>query len=264
MTKKEKKKSLTSKELTNNSLKKVLQEYNYSLNKGGIVAGTVFGSEKHGLLINIGGDSCAYLPKSEVVDWENYKIKKEIDETREFCIIKITYDQGIILSIRKLNYIQSWERIQQLYEEDITTFGLVTKQNKGGLLVDVEGIIGFVPNSHSRGSQEIKSSLLPLKFLEVDKKSGYLLLSYKRVVLQMYSSNFNVGKIVKGTVTNIKKYGVFINIGNASGLLHISEISDKHINNLEEIFQIGNEVVVSIIHLDTKQGRISLSTKFLK
>nr|QUE29336.1 ribosomal protein S1 [Erythrotrichia longistipitata] len=264
MIKKEKKNILTSKELTDNSLKKVLEEYNYSLNKGGIVAGTIFSREKHGLLINIGDNDCAYLPKTEIIGWENYKIKQNINRTREFCIIKITYSKGVILSVKKLDNIQSWERIKQLYAEDITTFGLVTKQNKGGLLVDIEGVTGFVPNSHSKGSLEINTPFLPLKFLEIDENSGYLLLSHKRVILQMYSSNFNVGKIVKGTVTNIKKYGVFINIGNASGLLHISEISDRHINNLEEIFQIGNEVIVSIIHLDTKQGRISLSTKFLK
>ena len=89
------------------------------------------------------------------------------------------------------------------------------------------------------------------------------MLSYKRVVLKMYNDKFNVGQIVNGVVTNIKPYGVFVDIGNASGLLHISEISNKHIDNLEEIFEIGTKIIVSIIHLDTKQGRISLSTKFL-
>lgn len=257
-----------SEKLNNNPLKKVLKKYNYSLNKGDIVAGTIFGKEKHGVLINIGGDSCAYLPKNEATNWNDYNSKNKINETREFCIIKVTYNNGIIISIKQIENIQSWERIKQLYAEDITTMGKITKQNKGGLLVDIEGIIGFVPNSHAKKSEEIEILInnqdsLPLKFLEIDEKSGSLLLSYKRVILQMYNSNFNVGKIVKGIITNIKPYGVFVNIGHTSGLLHISEISDTHIDNLEEIFQIGNEILVSIIHLDTKQGRISLSTKFL-
>nr|YP_009297370.1 ribosomal protein S1 [Erythrotrichia carnea]AOM66713.1 ribosomal protein S1 [Erythrotrichia carnea] len=254
--------------LKSNSLKEVLQKYNYSLNEGDIVAGTIFSKEKHGLLINIGGESCAYLPKDETIDWKYYEYSNKFSETREFCIIKVASNNNIIVSIKKLRNIQSWERIKQLYVEDATALGKITKQNKGGLLVDVEGIIGFVPNSHSKTSEDINKIIknngsLPVKFLEINEKSGYLLLSYKRFILQLYNNNFNVGKVVKGKVTNIKPYGVFVDIGNASGLLHISEIADKHIDNLEEIFQIGNEILVSIIHLDTKQGRISLSTKFL-
>ena len=256
------------KKLENDSLKEVLQRYNYSLNEGDIVAGTIFSKEKYGLLINIGGESCAYLPKDETLNWNYYESSNKFNETREFCIIKAISNNNIIVSIKKLKNIQSWERIKQLYAEDATALSQIKKQNKGGLLVDVEGIIGFVPNSHGKTSEDINkiiknNTLLPVKFLEINEQSGYLLLSYKRVVLQLYNNNFNVGKIVKGIVTNIKPYGVFVDIGNASGLLHISEIADKHIDNLEAIFQIGNEIIVSIIHLDTKQGRISLSTKFL-
>nr|QUE29159.1 ribosomal protein S1 [Erythrotrichia welwitschii] len=267
--KKENRPTLTSQQTTEGIFKTVLQKYNYSLKKGDIVAGTIVSKEKHGLLINIGGDSSAYLPRDEIVKWDDYNLKNKINQAREFCIINVTQNDEIIISIKTLDSIQSWERIKQLHSEDITVLGLVNKQNRGGVLVDVEGITGFVPNSHSKNSQDIKKIIeknerLPLKFLEIDEKSGYLLLSYKRVVLQMYNSNFNVGKIMKGTITNIKPYGIFVNIGSASGLLHISEISDRHIDNLESIFKIGSEILVSIIHLDTKQGRISLSTKFLK
>nr|YP_010337805.1 ribosomal protein S1 [Sahlingia subintegra]UNJ17390.1 ribosomal protein S1 [Sahlingia subintegra] len=253
---------------TKHSLKEVLQQYNYSLNEGDIIAGTIFSKEKHGLLINIGSENSAYLPKNEIVDWENYRSENNINQTREFVIIKVAPNNRIIVSIKKLDNIQSWERIKQLYSEDITVFGKISKKNKGGVLVDIEGITGFVPNSHSKLSKENENilnnkNLLPLKFLEINESSGYLMLSYKRVVLKMYNDKFNVGQIVNGVVTNIKPYGVFVDIGNASGLLHISEISNKHIDNLEEIFEIGTKIIVSIIHLDTKQGRISLSTKFL-
>nr|QUE28419.1 ribosomal protein S1 [Porphyrostromium boryanum] len=240
--------------------------YNYSLNKGDIVAGAIFSKEKHGFLINIGHENCAYLPKNEATVWNGYN--SNIETTREFFVVKVTDNNKIVVSMKKLNSLQSWERIKQLYSEDATVLGTISKQNKGGILVDIEGLTGFVPNSHSKESETIKQMIeektcLPLKFLEINERSGYLLLSYKRVVLQMYNSNFNTGKVVNGTVTNIKPYGVFVDIGNASGLLHISEISNKHIDSLEKIFKIGDKVVVSIIHLDTKQGRISLSTKFL-
>nr|QUE28035.1 ribosomal protein S1 [Sahlingia subintegra] len=266
---KEKDLSSASEAFTKNPLKDVLQEYNYSLKEGDIIAGTIFSKEKNGFLINIGSENSAYLPKNEVLDCENYKVDHHINQTREFFIIRVTYKNKIIVSIKKLENLQSWERIKQLYSEDITVFGKISKKNKGGILVNVEGITGFVPNSHSKISKEkndiIKSqNLLPLKFLEINEASGYLLLSYKRVVLQMYNNKFNVGKVMTGIVTNIKPYGVFVDIGNASGLLHISEISNKHIENLEEIFEIGSKIIVSIIHLDTKQGRISLSTKFMK
>lgn len=258
----------SSEKLNGNLLERVLQDYNYSLNKGDIVAGTIFSEEKHGFLVNIGNENCAYLPKDETIAWNSNKSKVIVEATREFFIIRVSRSGNVIVSIRKLENLQSWERIKQLYSEDATVLGKISKQNKGGLLVDVEGLTGFVPNSHSKESKAIKqvidsNAYLPLKFLEINEKSGYLLFSYKRVILQMYSSSFNTGKVVNGIVTNIKPYGVFVDIGSASGLLHISEISNKHIESLDEIFQVGDKIVVSIIHLDTKQGRISLSTKFL-
>nr|YP_010337132.1 ribosomal protein S1 [Pseudoerythrocladia kornmannii]QUE28212.1 ribosomal protein S1 [Pseudoerythrocladia kornmannii]UNJ16717.1 ribosomal protein S1 [Pseudoerythrocladia kornmannii] len=251
-------------------LKTLLQQYRYSLDKGDVVAGTVFSTERHGYLINIGSSSSAYLPKIEKINLDNTEKTKLVNETREFLIISKEEKKRIILSIKKLNYIKAWERIQQLYSEDITIYGTFIRKNKGGILVDVEGITGFVPNSHNLNPFETnqkteKFNNLPLKFLEINENDNYIILSYKRVILQSYRDKFNVGQVIKGTVQNIKDYGVFVDIGDAAGLIHISEITNYNIKikNLDDFFKIGDKVTVSIIHLDTKQGRISLSTKFL-
>nr|QUE29938.1 ribosomal protein S1 [Erythrocladia irregularis] len=246
------------------SLKTILQKYNYALNKGDVAAGIIFSKEKYGFLINIGSTLSGYLPNSESKD----EHKQTIHETREFIALTQEKQRNIILSINKLDFIKSWDRIQQLYNEDITIYGNYIRKNKGGVLVDIEGILCFIPNSHNinpfqRDQQQEVEGKLPLKFLEINEKDNYVILSYKRVVLQSYRNKFNVGQIIHGSVQNIKDYGVFVDIGDATGLIHISEIAKNHINDLNNVFKIGDQIKVSIIHLDTKQGRISLSTKFL-
>nr|YP_010336937.1 ribosomal protein S1 [Madagascaria erythrocladioides]QUE28971.1 ribosomal protein S1 [Madagascaria erythrocladioides]UNJ16522.1 ribosomal protein S1 [Madagascaria erythrocladioides] len=261
---------LSSQKKIQTNLKNVLENYKHSLNKGEIVAGAIFSCETYGFLINIGAQSAAFLPKQEVlVNTNNKDLLNSLSETREFLIIEQTKKGKIILSVKQLNYIKAWERIKQLYKEDIVIYSEIIKKNNGGLLVDIEGLVGFVPNSHSNSTEMFNSisvtkNIIPVKFLEINENLNYVVLSCKRFVLQTYSNKFNVGKVINGTIKDIKKYGVFVDIGETTGLLHISEITNNNnVGNLKQIFKIGDKIWVSIIHIDTKQARISLSTKFL-
>ena len=139
--------------------------------------------------------------------------------------------------------------------------------NRGGALVRIEGLRGFIPGSHistRKPKEELVAEELPLKFLEVDEDRNRLVLSHRRALVERKMNRLEVGEVVIGTVRGIKPYGAFIDIGGVSGLLHISEISHDHIDTPHSVFNVNDEVKVMIIDLDAERGRISLSTKQLE
>jgi small subunit ribosomal protein S1 len=139
--------------------------------------------------------------------------------------------------------------------------------NRGGALVRIEGLRGFIPGSHistRKPKEDLVGEELPLKFLEVDEDRNRLVLSHRRALVERKMNRLEVGEVVIGAVRGIKPYGAFIDIGGVSGLLHISEISHDHIDTPHSVFNVNDEVKVMIIDLDAERGRISLSTKQLE
>ena len=163
--------------------------------------------------------------------------------------------------------MRAWERVRQLQAEDATVRSNVFATNRGGALVRIEGLRGFIPGSHI-STREAKEDLvgeeLPLKFLEVDEERNRLVLSHRRALVERKMNGLEVGQVVIGSVRGIKPYGAFIDIGGVSGLLHISEISHDHIDTPHSVFGVNDELKVMIIDLDAERGRISLSTKQLE
>ncbi|MGB7416909.1 MAG: S1 RNA-binding domain-containing protein, partial [Thermosynechococcaceae cyanobacterium] len=161
----------------------------------------------------------------------------------------------------------AWERVRQLQEEDATVRSAVFATNRGGALVRIEGLRGFIPGSHistRNAKEELIGEDLPLKFLEVDEERNRLVLSHRRALVERKMNRLEVGEVVVGTVRGIKPYGAFIDIGGVSGLLHISEISHDHIDTPHSVFGVNDQLKVMIIDLDAERGRISLSTKQLE
>ncbi|HEY9298166.1 MAG TPA: S1 RNA-binding domain-containing protein, partial [Phormidium sp.] len=139
--------------------------------------------------------------------------------------------------------------------------------NRGGALVRIEGLRGFIPGSHistRKPKEDLVGEELPLKFLEVDEDRNRLVLSHRRALVERKMNRLEVGEVVIGSVRGIKPYGAFIDIGGVSGLLHISEISHEHIDTPHSVFNVNDEIKVMIIDLDAERGRISLSTKQLE
>nr|AYR05784.1 ribosomal protein S1 [Lithothamnion sp.] len=253
---------------THKDFASVLNKYNYSLNLGDITAGTIFSEEKYGFLVDIGARIAAYLPKDEITLDKEYLLTNQIiNETREFFILAHNKkSEQLILSIKRLEYIRAWERIKQMQQEDITISLNVNEINKGGLLTSIEGIQGFVPNSHL---VEIKNKRLLLnrqikcKFLLVNEKLNKLIFSNKRAILNSLSNIIYIGLVTTGTVTKIENYGIFVEIYAINALLHISEIESSKLKDIDKVFQAGNKIKVKIIHIDRKQGRLSLSQRNL-
>ncbi|MEM6502545.1 MAG: S1 RNA-binding domain-containing protein [Cyanobacteria bacterium P01_C01_bin.89] len=248
----------------------LLDKYDYHFSPGDIVAGTVFSLEPRGALIDIGAKTSAYIPIQEmsINRIENPDEVLQSNETREFFILSDENEDGqLTLSIRRIEYMRAWERVRQLQAEDATVRSNVFATNRGGALVRIEGLRGFIPGSHistRKPKEDLVAEELPLKFLEVDEDRNRLVLSHRRALVERKMNRLEVGEVVIGSVRGIKPYGAFIDIGGVSGLLHISEISHDHIDTPNSIFGVNDEVKVMIIDLDAERGRISLSTKQLE
>lgn len=248
----------------------LLDKYDYHFSPGDVVAGTVFSMEPRGALIDIGAKTAAYIPIQEMsinrVDDPEEVLQS--NETREFFILTDENEDGqLTLSIRRIEYMRAWERVRQLQTEDATVRSSVFATNRGGALVRVEGLRGFIPGSHistRQPKEDLVGQDLPLKFLEVDEDRNRLVLSHRRALVERKMSGLEVGEVVVGSVRGIKPYGAFIDIGGVSGLLHISEISHDHIDTPHSVFGVNDELKVMIIDLDAERGRISLSTKQLE
>lgn len=256
-----------------NSFAEILQQYNYSLHAGDIVAGTIIHQEYSGFLVNIGNRIAGYLPQEEIILF-NYRKKTKnsslIKTTREFFLIEHNTNlKKSILSIKRLDYIRSWKRIKQFYLEDII-FNLSIKHlNKGGFITYLEGIQSFIPNSQiylkteNKEQYNIKKKNIKCKLLTANEPKNQLILSNKSAIFSLSSHKFKLGEILYGKILSIKPYGLFINIYEIIALLHISEISSKYINNINLFFKIGKLIKVKVIHIDNKQGRLSVSKRYV-
>jgi small subunit ribosomal protein S1 len=248
----------------------LLSKYDYHFKPGDVVAGTVFNLEPKGALIDIGAKTAAFMPLQEVSinRVETLEDVLEPGEVREFFILTEENEDGqLSLSIRRIEYQRAWERVRQLQKEDATIYSEVFATNRGGALVRVEGLRGFIPGSHistRKPKEDLVADFLPLKFLEVDEERNRLVLSHRRALVERKMNRLEVGEVVIGTVRGIKPYGAFIDIGGVSGLLHISEISHEHIETPHTVLNVNDQMKVMIIDLDAERGRISLSTKALE
>nr|YP_010902568.1 ribosomal protein S1 [Hypnea nidifica]WCH54423.1 ribosomal protein S1 [Hypnea nidifica] len=255
---------------TENNFAFVLNAYKYNINLGDIVAGTIFNIEKRGFLVDIGLSIACYLPYEEIS--LNYKKTKNIhysysinNATREFFILAFNKKNNqLILSIKRLEYIRAWKRIKQIENEDIILNLKICYQNRGGIITILEGIQGFIPNSHLEPIENKilqQKKYIPCKLLLADEKSNKLILSYKKALLSLVSKKLKIGNIVNGKIIKIENYGIFLEIYNILSLLHISEIEKSNITKIDTLFKIGDMIKVKILHIDMQQGRISVSTR---
>ncbi|KAI5056733.1 hypothetical protein GOP47_0028551 [Adiantum capillus-veneris] len=185
----------------------------------------------------------------------------------EFHIIREDDANGrLILSLKEIQCDLAWERCRQLHAEDAIIKCKVLSANRGGLLVDVEGLRGFVPFSlvASRTPfEQLIDKVIPLKFMDVDEEQGRLVLSNKKA-LMVHLFDFGIGSVVEGVVVSVQPYGAFIDIGGRNGLLHISQISHERVEDVKDVLQPGDKLKVMVVSEDHERGRIALSTKKLE
>ncbi len=249
---------------------KALEKHDYQFQKGQVVHGKVFQLDPDGAYVDIGGKASAFVPRDEaslraITDLSEVL---PLNEDLEFLIIRDQDAEGqVTLSRKQLEIKHIWERLAQMQENAQTVQVRVINMNKGGVTVEVLGLRGFVPRSHlvERNNLEaLKGQTLTTSFLEIDRNNNKLILSQRLATRSASFSTLELGQLVSGKVTGIKPFGVFVDLEGINALLHIKQVSQKFIENLEKLFQVGQQIKAVILDLDEGKGRVALSTRVLE
>ncbi|KAM7280516.1 hypothetical protein ACFE04_007650 [Oxalis oulophora] len=247
-----------------------LDNYDFNSEVGTKVKGTVFFTDARGALVDVTAKCLAYLPVHEACI---HRIR-HVQEAGVFPGLKTEFmiidadeeDDRLILSLKDIQKTLAWERCKQLQAEDVVVKGKVFKGNKGGVVVLVEGLHGFVPFSQVSSkstAEELYDKELPLKFVEVDEEQPKLVLSNRKAMADRRQQLDN-GSVVTGIVQSLKPYGAFIDIGGINGLLHVSQISHDRVSDIASVLQPGDIIKVMIQSQSREKGHVSLSTKKLE
>tara|TARA_B100001123_G_C15341310_1_gene1035046 strand:- start:2486 stop:4027 length:1542 start_codon:yes stop_codon:yes gene_type:complete len=253
-------------------------------NRGSVVEGVIMRIDRDGILVHIGAKSEGIISAREMRslppdDLEALNVGDEI-----MAYVLRSDDTGqIMLSYDRARGDRSWKVLEDKLEENVVVESNVTGFNRGGLLVNVEGIQGFVPLSqiapHHRPQgadveqilSDIVGSVLRLKVIEVNRRRQRAILS-ERVVYEAEKSDMREeliaslreGEIRKGHITGIQDFGAFVDLGGADGLVHISELSWEPIDSPTDVIKEGQEVDVYVLRIDPETRRISLSLRRAK
>ena len=249
---------------------KALEEHSYQFEKGQVVKGKAFEYTTDGAYIDIGGKSPAFLPAREASLRGSTPVSEllPLQEERDFLIIKEQDADGqVTLSLRQLEVKKVWDKLADMQESGQTVQVRVTGMNKGGVTIDVQGLRGFIPRSHLLDKDNLEQLIgqpLMASFLEFDPEREKLVLSQRLASQTARFSEMELGQLVEGKITNIKPFGLFVDLGGTTGLLHIKQISQSYIDSLPNLFQIGQSIKAVIVDLDEGKSRISLSTRVLE
>lgn len=249
---------------------KALEGFDYEFQRGQIVQGKVISYDTNGVFVDIGAKSPAFVPENEVSvqQVKDLSVFLPLDEEREFLIIREQDADGqVTLSLKQLEIRKAWDRLAEMQDSSQSLSVRVTGTNKGGVTVNCQGVRGFIPRSHLNERDALDSlvgTTLTVSILELDQSRGKLVLSNRLASRSAAFSQLEIGQLVDGKISGLKPFGAFVDLNGTSGLLHINQISQKYVESLESLFQIGQPIKAMIVALDEGKGRISLSTKVLE
>lgn len=252
-----------------NNFATLLKKYKYEFTVGDIIAGKIVGFEKVLCKVDIGEKYAACLPLYEVCIYQSFFLKEIFDKNQiyEFLLWQYEPNRNIsIISLKKLKSIIIWQRLKNLNQENLICFGLLQKSIKQGKFVIIQGLRSFVENSnlpkYYRHNQQQFRLRLPFKIIELNETKNKIFVSCKLGHFKNQTDFIRTNQSICGCITQIKSYGLFVNIYGLKGLLHISEISSNRIPDLTKVFKKGQLINVKILYINFNQGRIALSLKF--
>merc|ERR1712087_631500 len=192
-----------------------------------------------------------------------------LGEPYEFQIVSREDENGqLMLSRRRILTEEAWASVAALMTEDEVVNGEVASVNRGGAMLIIKGLRGFMPGSHYLPGQnppeELIGKELAVKLLDVDRENNRLVVSHKKAMVDQTIKDLDVGSVLKGVITAVKPYGAFVDVGGMSGLLHISQISCDHIGDVNAVLPVGTQIKCMVISQDKGKGRVALSTKTLE
>ena len=246
-----------------------------SVEDGQIVEGTVVKVDKDEVLLDIGYKSEGVIPSRELSirnDVDPSEVVSMGDLIEALVLTKEDKDGRLVLSKKRAQYERAWGDIEKKKEEDGVVSGPVIEVVKGGLIIDI-GLRGFLPASlvelrRVRDLAPYVGRTLEAKIIELDKNRNNVVLSRRAWLEQTQSevrhtflNQLGKGQIRKGVVSSIVNFGAFVDLGGVDGLVHVSELSWKHIDHPSEVVAVGDEVTVEVLDVDMDRERVSLSLK---
>ena len=250
-------------------------EENSSVSKvGDVIKGTVVGIVDDHVLVDIGDKAESYIPLSEFrTEGEEKEIK--IGDAFEVFVEKRKEEGGLQLSREKAIGIKVWEEIAKIQADDGTIDGKIESRVKGGMSVDI-GVPAFLPYSQIdlrpvKDLDALIGQTFPFKILKFNRKRNNVVIS-RRAILEKerekmradMRTSLEEGMVVKGTVTNITDYGLFIDLGGMDGLCHITDLSWGRVSHPAKLYKVGDDIDVKILKYDQESDRVSLGIKQLR
>src|ERR1035437_3548894 len=244
-------------------------------NDGDIVTGTVVKVDRDEVLLDIGYKTEGVIPSKELSikhDVDPFDVVSVGDEIEALVQQKEDKEGRLILSKKRAQYERAWGTIEKVKEADGVVTGRVIEVVKGGLIIDI-GLRGFLPASlvemrRVRDLQPYVGQELEAKIIELDKNRNNVVLSRRAWLEETQKEqrgeflvNLKPGEIRKGVVSSVVNFGAFDDLGGMDGLVHVSELSWKHVDHPSSVVAVGDEIEVEVLDVDLSKERISLSLK---
>ena len=244
-------------------------------NDGDLVSGQVVKVDHDEVLLDIGYKTEGVIPSRELSikhDVDPGEVVTVGDEIEALVLTKEDKEGRLILSKKRAQYERAWGDIEKIKENDGVVTGTVIEVVKGGLILDI-GLRGFLPASlvEMRRVRDLAPYIgqqLEAKIIELDKNRNNVVLSRRAWLEQTQSevrstflNQLEKGQVRDGVVSSIVNFGAFVDLGGVDGLVHVSELSWKHIDHPSEVVEVGQKVTVEVLEVDLDRERVSLSLK---
>ncbi len=250
-----------------------MEENNKVVEVGDVAIGTIIGSVDDYFLVDVGDKAESYIAKSEFRLEDDAEVN--IGDTFEVFVERRKDEGGLLLSREKAIAIKVWEDIAKIQEDDQTIEGRIESRVKGGMSVDI-GVPAFLPYSQIdlrpvKDLDALIGETLEFKVLKFNKKRNNVVIS-RRAILEeernalreKMRSKLEEGQIIKGAITNITDYGLFIDMGGMDGLCHITDLSWGRVSHPAKLYKVGEELEVKVLKYDKEHDRVSLGVKQLR
>ncbi len=258
------------------SFAELLEKSIKTLHTGEKVTGVVTVITPTEIQIDLGTKHAGYIPVDELTDDPTVKVEDlvKVGEELEVCVVRVNDAEGVVtLSKKRLDSVKSWDDVEKACEDHTTVEGVVTEENKGGVVVNIKGVRVFVPASQTGVPREtplteLLKQKVRLRITEVNRARRRVVGSIRAVTAAERAEKsaevwnaIEEGKHYRGVVKSLTSYGAFVDIGGVDGMVHISELSWGRIKHPSEVVNPGDEVDVYILSFDPEKRKISLGMK---
>ena len=237
-----------------------------------VLSGRVIGTNEKDILIDIGFKSEGIIDRSEFPEDAIPQIGDQIDVYLEYLEDR---NGNLVLSKEKADFMRNWKEIREYYDTGEIFSCKIIKRIKGGMIVDINGLPGFLPGSQIdvRPIKDFDNYLdkdIEVRVVKLNEARKNIVVSHKVIIedslqekREEFLSGIEVGQIIEGRVKNITDFGVFIDLGGIDGLLHITDLSWGRVNHPSEIVELDETISIKIIDYDESKQRVSLGLKQL-